>query len=121
MTDVTNYDPDAERAARELSTEARQIFAEELANKLWSKCTTHAGFVSMISEAFTAWAKEREDDTTRLDWLIAEAMYEGSEPERLMILDDTHSVALVIGGGVEWPDGVRARIDTLRALEGETT
>jgi len=96
----------AERAARErkLSTEAIQIFAEELANKLWSKCTTHAGFVSMISEAFTAWAKERDERDAKVCGLLE------------VIADPTRWDGS--GIPVDVKDLARA---ALRALEGETT
>ena len=73
-------------------------------------------FTDLITRHIAAALKERDEDTARLDWLIQEAMYEGTGPDRNRIIDDKNGVALVIGGGIEWPDGVRAAIDALREL-----
>ena len=60
----------------------------------------------------SALRKENEalkEDAERLDWLIQQA-YSGLNEE----LREPHAVGLVIGGKVEWPDGVRATIDEAR-------
>jgi len=51
-------------------------------------------------------------DTQRLDYLIAEAFYEGSGPDRKPVLSEfPNGVALVIDGDIDWPEGVRTAID----------
>ena len=94
--------------------------AKEIAETWYGEAAEAGSIGARLAEHITghlaAWATERDEDTARLDWLILEAMYEGPGPDRDRIIDDKNGVALVIGGGIEWPDGVRAAIDALRDL-----
>lgn len=82
---------------------AEQLRDPEKMRRWWDQYGIEA------AAALLACAEERE----RLDWLIQQA-YSGPNDD----LREPHAVSLVIGGKVEWPDGVRGAIDAARA-QGE--
>jgi len=89
---------------------------DALERKVKEEISSRDEHISMLDEhieKLEALLVELEQDKVRLDYLIAEAMYEGNVPEerRSIIDDDPHGIALVIGGAVEWPDGCRAEIE----------
>ena len=108
--------PDIEKLAQEIAEDFFGPPPDGIVYNDGPRNTLRETLADHITRHLAAWAKERGEDTARLDWLILEAMYEGPGPDRDRIIDDKNGVALVIGGGIGWPDGVRAAIDALRDL-----
>lgn len=98
---IPDTTPEALRALAEQLRDPEKMFWEQ--RRWWDQYGIEA------AAALLACAEERE----RLDWLIQQA-YSGPNDD----LREPHAVSLVIGGKVEWPDGVRGAIDAARA-QGE--
>ena len=88
---------------------AEQLRDPEKMRRWWDQYGVPSPRSIEAAAALLACAEERE----RLDWLIQQA-YSGPNDD----LREPHAVGLVIGGKVEWPDGVRGAIDAARA-QGE--